>query len=59
MEILLYSYTFSVGQAGASTTSPNDAHWATLSQKLSRLISVPLLTAVLSRTQEEQGRSAK
>jgi len=32
-----------MGHAGASRKSPNDAPWETLSQKLSRSISAPLL----------------
>jgi len=37
----------SMGLAGASRESPNDALWETPSQRVSRLISTPLLTVVL------------
>jgi len=43
-----------MGRAGANRKSPNDAPWETLSLKLSRPISAPLLAAVLSwRSKEE------
>jgi len=35
-----------MGYAGANGISPSDAPWEILSQRLSRLISAPLLTAV-------------
>ena len=37
--------TFSMGYAGASRKSPQDAPWETLSLRLSRPISAPILTA--------------
>ena len=43
--------TLSMGRAGVSRKSPNDAHWLTQSVSLSRPISAPLLT--LSRAPAE------
>jgi len=46
-EALPYRVTlFSMGHAGASRKSPNDAPWEKRSLRLSRPISAPLLTAV-------------
>jgi len=45
-----------MGHAGASRKSPNDAPWETLSLRLSRPISAPLLTVARSwRHEEEDG----
>jgi len=46
--------TFSMGHAGANMKSPNDTAPETLSQGLRRLISAPLLTAILSWRHEKE-----
>ena len=46
--------TFSMGHAGASRKSPNDAPWETLSLRLSRPISVPFLTVARSWRHEKK-----
>jgi len=46
--------TFSMGHAGASRKSPNDAPWETLSLRLSRPISAPLLTVARSWRHEKK-----
>ena len=45
--------TFSMGHASASRKSPNDAPWETLSLRLSRPISAPLLTVARSWRREK------
>ena len=47
--------TFSKGHAGGRRKSLNGAPWEMPSLGLSRPLSVPLLTAVLSRRHEEEG----
>jgi len=46
--------TFSMGHAGASRKSPNDAPWEKLSLRLSRPISAPLLTVARSWRHEKK-----
>ena len=46
--------TFSIGHAGASRKSPNDAPWETRSLRLSRPISAPLLTVARSWRHEKK-----
>ena len=48
--------TFSMGHAGASRKSPNDAPWETLSLRLSRPISAPLLTVARSWRHEKKSK---
>jgi len=43
-----------MGHAGASRKSPNDAPWETLSLRLSRPYSAPLLTVARSWRHEEE-----
>ena len=46
-----------MGHAGANKKSPNDSLWETLSLRLSRPISAPILTAVSSGRYKEEDRS--
>jgi len=48
--------TFSMGHAGASRKSPNDAPWETLSLRLSRPISTPFLTVARSWRHEKKNQ---
>jgi len=51
---LSHRVTFSMGHAGARVKFPSDAPWETQSERLSRPISAPELTAVLSWRHEKR-----
>jgi len=55
----LYRVTYSMGHAGASRKSPNDAPWETLTLRLRRTISAPLLTVARSWRYEEEQKTGE